>query len=838
VKKLVLATLLATVCLQSSLPNEEVVSCLELPVEMPAPGFDEKLHSFFHNAWEKTLYLGAGAVLGSASILARLGWGLCLASPWASTMGNECLLLSDVLGCTAHHLFLYVGKSASAPAVKQAPLSHQSWYLNQMLLSQIPAFSEQEKQLLHFLEKRWLAKSSGFYSAMVNWFCPCFGVIVQVDPDTDSFYARDPGNKLSPVYSKRMGAWKQLLPQPESYPLLLTRPFDLREHLPSYVDIDVNEQVLLIIARALENRKKSDTPILIDVTKIFPDKISDRAQWLTIWENYQPAFLQACKECSITSDQVLCIQRVEQEEIGGIRVLPFNDQSPERIERQYRFLLEWVSLFGLSATRIELDRWSCASITPTPISKRVSLPLTSPSKEGFLSYLRSFDQQWRSEHPQKTLMFTATLRILQGLLANLPENRWTQIANSPTKSSLARLAFAKIQKRLEFLAQNDASSPFFETVSHIEQIHADLSSLLEILSPFTFENFSAIYQSLLLRIPSELQPLTSCGIHASGMTSLGGIFKALEKNLGRPPRILYGENAYFENIRAAHLIAMASSIDEAKEADWQEVDLILAQFNPALKRINFDISIYRIEKIAEILHTCFAAQRKKPLTVAIDCTFDFIDSPQVGHLLEEFQNEIEQGVLNVICYRSGLKLDLFGMDNYCGAPFFMVHNCDAQWSSFDSVLNDPVLQADRLSLNWFCAAYQYAAPQLELYRKQIFENTQSLLNKVPQRLLHDETARYRIIPMEKEGNLAFIDIKVFGPLHQLRASFLVGGGLTTKCMPSGHPIFYRTSVGFYHPNFTVLYGEKCSTIRLTLGLDPEQVDLLADFFIRIDSLNG
>jgi hypothetical protein len=56
-------------------------------------------------------------------------------------------------------------------------------------------------------------------------------------------------------------------------------------------------------------------------------------------------------------------------------------------------------------------------------------------------------------------------------------------------------------------------------------------------------------------------------------------------------------------------------------------------------------------------------------------------------------------------------------------------------------------------------------------------------------------------------------------------------------MEGGQPIFYRPSLGFYHPNFTMLFGEENTTIRLTLGLDPAQVDILAECFEKIDALN-
>jgi hypothetical protein len=57
-------------------------------------------------------------------------------------------------------------------------------------------------------------------------------------------------------------------------------------------------------------------------------------------------------------------------------------------------------------------------------------------------------------------------------------------------------------------------------------------------------------------------------------------------------------------------------------------------------------------------------------------------------------------------------------------------------------------------------------------------------------------------------------------------------------MEGGHPVFYRRSFGFYHTNFTMLFGEESATVRLTLGLDPAQVDFLSECLKTIDQLNG
>jgi hypothetical protein len=820
---LFLVLLFSISCIKTSEPDA-LPSGLELSVLPSVSDPLEKIQTFVHTLYEKTFYCAAGTVFGSAFFLTRLGWGLCLISPWAHTIGNECLLLSHVCGAAAQHAFMQMFKRSPFSFFKKVPLSESSWHLNKILLSQIPAKSQEEKKLIQFLEKRWLAKATGFFSSVINWVCPCFGVSVQVHPETTSSYARSPSVGFSQTYKNRMEAWKQTLPHPHHYPLILTRPFDLRDYLPSYISCD--ENIPATIERAALKLQK-DSQVIVDLTSIFP---KDPEQWLSFWNEYQTTFSNACKHQNLDLKQVVCIHQLRQEEIGGIRLLPFTVSTAEEIQHHDRFLVEWISNFGLSANRVELDRWP---LLPNTVSNP-SLSIDASSKEEFMAYLNSFSVT--SKHPQKSLMIQGTLQLLKGLFSSVSEEIWAKILSCPTKSSIAKISFLRIQEQLKLLAEEKEEALFFSTASHIEQIHANLSSLLEIFSPFKSDDFPAIYRNLLVSIPDRLRPLTTYGVHSSGMTSLTGIFKAVEKMLGKTPHVLLGENTYFECINAAKRASHAVCIEEASEEDWKEADLILAQFNPVLKRVDLNPIRYRVEKIAEVLHKSLK-DRRKALTLALDCTIDFINSPRASKLLAEFQEEIESGALNIVCYKSGLKFDLFGMDNYCGAPFYMMHNHDSKWAAFDALLTDPVLQADRLSFNWFCLAYQSAAPQLELYRKQIFENTRALLNKIPSRLFK-QGIDYRIVPVEPGADPAFIDIKITGPLHQIRGSALVGGSLYLNCMEAGHPIFYRPSLGFYHPNYTMIFSEECSTIRLTLGLDPAQIDVLAGCFEAIDALNG
>ncbi len=804
-------------------------SALEISIE---PEWKEQI---FHSLLDPSLYFGTGAVFGAATALSGIGWGLFQLTPWADTLGNECLITSQIFGTAAIHCLAQSVKKAPLLSFlfEKMPSSDTSWKINDKLLSQVSASSPGDKQLVHFLKARWLAKMTGCYPFLVDRMCHTFGIPVQVHPETTNSYARDPATKFSDTYRNRMEEWKKILPHPPEFPLILTRPSSIVPYLPLSLEMSEGETIQHCVERALA-LDHVDSPVVIDVTSILPK--DEKKTWMDAWQRYEAEFCASCAECG----KWIFLQRVNQEDIGGLRLLPLSSCPKEKMEEHHQFLLEWISRFGLTATRVELDRL----FLPHSLSKQQNVhPIRLDPKEKWVSFFNQTDRNWKSAHPQKTLMFKGTLQVLTDLFNAVSEHKWNEMSSSPTQSSIVQLSGAKLKQQLDSLIQHEETITFHEFVSRLEQVHADLTSLLEIFSPFTAEDFFVAFHRHQTSIPNELKLLTGYAIHASAMTSLAGIFKTVENSLGRTPRVLYGENTYFECIHATERISQASSTKEASEQDWKDVDLILVQFNPTIKRINFKVTDYKateyhVEKIADTVQRALKGREGRPLCVALDCTLDFNDSPRVGTLLAELQQEIERGHVNIMCYRSGLKFDLFGMDNYCGAPFFMLHSKDPKWNHFDALLTDPVLQTDRLSINWFSLAYQHAVPYLESYRKQIFANTRAVLNKIPSALYNPKNRNFRVIPVDQDVDPTFIDIKIFGPMHTFRGEMLVGIFLTIKCMEAGYPLLFRPGIGFSHPNLAVLFGKECTTVRLTVGLDPAQVDVIVRCLEKISACNG
>ena len=787
----------------------------------PRESNSEQLHELLSSTTKRIAYLGVGLAFGTLSGVARVGWEISQFLPNMGFRTNEWQLLRRLSSSIAIHAF----KGAVGRNSPSSLPFRKAWEDNQQLLKQIPTTTLDEKKLLHFLQERWLAKVASFSTLMMDWVYPCFGIKYLVHPGANHSYARLLTDQFCSAYANRVQEWKKELPHPLDFPLILTRPNLLNKYLPSCMELFEGQDISSMF------QSIGSEPLLLDVSHLFTKK-----RWLKEWEEFQNHFQKACQEKEIDPNLIVCFQKMNQEAIGGIRLLSCKGQSVEKGEVQYRKLLDWMSGCGLGANRVELDRWPDDSTiqesAPTkPISHETinSLEHATSSLQKSIATIKC-NPQWLNAPVHKRVILQGILNILEGLLEE------KQPIASPAKLQVIELVSQKISRAFDELGTLGPDISFPRLSILLEPICADVSSLIEIFKPCTQKHFAQIYHDLLVSIPGSpktLQSLTSCGIHTSGMTSLASIVKSVEKMVGRRPNVLYGENTYFECVNSLKKMARASCTTEALDEEWDKADLLVAQFNPVL-HLRGDIE-YTQEQVARNLRRCLEVRNKKPFTLALDCTIDFLRSELLSNLLQEFSQEIENGSLNVIGFRSGNKFDLFGMDNYCGAPFFMINDQDPKWICFQSLFEDACLQADPLSVNWFSLAYHHAAPFLDLYRRQIFDNTRTLLNKAPEGLLTNQ-AGYRISRADEAAKLAFLDIKIFGPLHAFRGAAMVVLSFYIQCMEEGRLLFNRPSLGFYHPNCTMRFGDDHSTIRLTLGLDPAEVDLFAHCLNTIDRL--
>ena len=294
---------------------------------------------------------------------------------------------------------------------------------------------------------------------------------------------------------------------------------------------------------------------------------------------------------------------------------------------------------------------------------------------------------------------------------------------------------------------------------------------------------------------------------------------AFSTNLYYEIASIYGSKCHFEEVLAD---------DEVKT-----VDLYCGQFNPNVS-VDPDDHHYMQRDIASDVRQLL---EKKPaikhMTVAVDCTIDYVNSQKIKQLLETFREEIQSGKLNFVFSKSGQKMDMFGVDNYFGSPYYIVNNGDPCWNAFKSVLDLPAHKTDALSTQWFCLANKYAADFQEAYRKAIFDNTRTILDHIPQAIQHDPT-RPRpdicVSTAERKVDACFIDLKVFGD-HPSEKALRIIGYLYQKCEERGIKVHSKQSWGFFHVNVDrITTGATFETIRINPGLNPEENAVLIEFF--------
>ena len=210
----------------------------------------------------------------------------------------------------------------------------------------------------------------------------------------------------------------------------------------------------------------------------------------------------------------------------------------------------------------------------------------------------------------------------------------------------------------------------------------------------------------------------------------------------------------------------------------------------------------------------------------------------IQNLLTEFAEQIKAGKLNIVVFRSGQKFDMLGLDNYYGAPFYIINNKDPKWSSFEKLKTDPAFHTDSLSLEYFSLVASCIPDNIDRYKKIIFDNTKAILEQVPQDLKPAEGNPVCVCSFDPDVKTPFIDIKIGfeedGTLDDIRneeLSLWVQQRFTQIFMDEKKLVYRRGSFGFPHPNITWISPK----MRINPGIDPDEIRLYRQFFLELDA---
>ncbi len=438
--------------------------------------------------------------------------------------------------------------------------------------------------------------------------------------------------------------------------------------------------------------------------------------------------------------------------------------------------------------------------------------------------------QWKSQltssphDSYQVILGQSTLQLVAGLIEKIDEAKWASINQNPEMRQLVQTSFYRLLQHLA--TAKNRQEDFNKFTQAIELAHCEIATLLVLTTPFKQSDFQQIYKDQLTLIPQELQGLVTTGIAKSAMNIFAGINAAVKADRPHMERV-YTPGSYFEE---RHFIGSNRTTNEVlNDPAIQQIDLYIGEFNHNI-HIHSQHNHYEASNLEEEIQALLdKKENTKHLTIAVDGTIDYVNSKKHELLLKRFSKEIQEGKLNFIFFHSGQKFDMLGMDNYYGAPFYMINNGAKQWKAFDHLVSDEIYQTDPLSQQWFCLANQCAFTHMETYRQQIFNNTRQVLDQVPDYLKPGNNPHVKVCTVDRSMEASFIDIKLLGDKVLKKEVYAL---FFKKLEEHNIKAHTRGSFGFYHLNLNDIPSEDNQAllnIRINPGLNSQEVKILVEF---------
>jgi hypothetical protein len=423
----------------------------------------------------------------------------------------------------------------------------------------------------------------------------------------------------------------------------------------------------------------------------------------------------------------------------------------------------------------------------------------------------------------QTLLAKVTVSLITTLLTRIPEAEWTDRQHDPAIRELTQKAAFRLFQHVATAMDNVHDFRIFS--QSIDRMHAELTTLLMLYSPFDPHAFDENYARFLQPIfPEGMRP-SIVGVARSAMNVFTGVNAIILKNNPNPVRIC-AEHSYYEEVSLVGGTKTLQSVLDDPAID--KVDIYATEFYHNIE-VDPDYTHYQKGRVIEDIRSIFTRKPETDqLTVTIDATIDFAQSADIKELLQAFETEIREGKLNIVIFRSGQKFDMYGFDNYFGCPFYVINNGAAKWAEFNRLKTDEVFQTDRLSLQYFSWMTEAGPEMVDEYKKRIFDNTQAILREVPPSLM-PEVGREVCVSTFEEGVLTpFIDIKIDladeGDKEDLRR--WVQQRFMELFIAEGKLAYRRGSFGFAHPNITWIAPK----MRINPGIDPTEIKIYQQFF--------
>lgn len=743
--------------------------------------------------------------------------------------------------------------------------SEFSWYLNLGLLraSYEATDDPRLKEQIEFIAVNYLAKAAPYNTEKLRYLSSNFDLVNQVPAGDKSLYHRTSCRgqiELGEKFNQRLAIGSES-------PLILTDTaevghlFKLRFEAFSSENGSWEQSLKGTLdahfAKNTETPFDQPLPCLIDLTSEFEDCIYDKTeseqaqeilaqfrgkiQKLSEWIATQNPNLDQRKVHQFILDHLTVVARVNLGDIGGIKVLPLDPSiTGQDLVANRSTFFDFISATGLYINRISLVRHVLKDNIFA--NKSTQYSCKGPAETHYFKQIDDLTRNLKlfgaDEKEYVQILGNSTIELLTGWVEEVGQARWDEINKNPAIRAILDSTIYKIKLQLaNAQLYKDEYDRFNQS---IELIHNELAILLELTSPFEQTDFSHIYRAALRIVPPSLQPFVRGGIAKTAMNVYTGIESALTAvaaKENRKPVRAYCNNLYYESVA---FMGQSHPIEDAiNNGAISHIDHYSTQFNSNIQ-VDSTHTDYEVTDVSgDIQKLLLARPNAKHLTISVDCTIDYFNSPKVAALLAIFEDEIKMGKLNFVFFRSGQKFEMLGMDNYYGAPYYIVNNQQPQWDSFNEVLSSPAFQTDPLSTQWFCLANRYAADSLDTYRNEIFKNSREILSQISPLLKPDADPtkqRVRVNNVSSDMDVAFIDLKISGKFHRFRSKLLMGSFLQ-YCIENGIKSDSRGSFGFSHPNITNISVDEDDTtsLRITPGINREENEFIVNFINQMAS---
>ncbi len=610
-------------------------------------------------------------------------------------------------------------------------------------------------------------------------------------------------------------------------PLILTDTDQFTQFFPLKFVV-LNRSNLADWASLVSQAKKQDDELLFDFTDELRNTILTEGN-REKEESFSAQFAEIKTELMTLGDleylkqKATAIARVkfecQGEMIGGIKILPlFHELSPKNIIKTHPTLAEYlVEQTGIALGAVQLRR-----LVPEAFPLPNGVPNASENnphilfedKEAFLKALRFKELRSHSTNSHVEVLGNSLLNMLHGLFENISQEQWDKIDREPALRQIFQTVLSNIIDHLTTAKTCLEDDNKF--IQAIELAHAELAILLELSGPFGPDDFQSIYLKQLLIIPESLRPHLKGGLGKTAETvfALTNV-AAREINGSRPIVSAWCDDFYFEHACFLGTHKKLESVLQDQTID--HVDLYGCTFNPSIETTLKTVPYIQRNLIADIEKILRDKPNTKHLTIALDFTNDYVNSLKTENLLAHFEPLIKEGRLNFVLFGSGQKFDQLGMDHFYGSPFFMINNGADHWKPFDALLTAEVNKTDRLSNQWFCLLYKSAATAVDGFRYLFFTNARSILRQTPEGLAPAKKRNITVIPFDDKAEPTYVDVKIKGIFHVFKACLLIayfyGHAVAENVKAS-----VRGSFGFLHPNVTLIFADKHTTLRLHPGI--------------------